>query len=69
MVLLPSQGCISGAGCEEFELEEAMAEKDLEAETAQNDRPWGHRWGFSDTRFVLNDDGSVTLTGNRYDLA
>ena len=46
-----------------------MADTDLEAETAQNNRPWGHRWGFSDTRFVLNDDGSVSLTGNRYDLA
>ncbi len=46
-----------------------MADTDFEAETAQNNRPWGHRWGFSDTRFVLNDDGSVSLTGNRYDLA
>ena len=46
-----------------------MAEPDLEAKTAENDRPWGHRWGFSDTRFALNDDGSVSLTGNRYDLA
>ncbi|MCH8320956.1 MAG: FAD-dependent oxidoreductase, partial [Acidobacteria bacterium] len=34
-----------------------------------DDRPWGHRWGFADTRFVLNDDGSVTLTGGRYDLS
>ncbi len=34
-----------------------------------DERPWGHRWGFADTRFVLNDDGSVTLTGGRYDLS
>ena len=33
-----------------------------------NDGTWGHRWGFADTRFVLNDDDSVTLTGNRYEL-
>ncbi len=46
-----------------------MSEIDLELETTLKDRPWGHRWGFSDTRFVLNDDGSVTLTGSRYDLA
>ena len=46
-----------------------MSETDLEAEANQKDHPWGHRWGFSDTRFVLNDDGSVSLTGNRYDLA
>ncbi len=29
---------------------------------------WGHRWGFKDTRFVINQDGSVTLTGDRYPL-
>ena len=46
-----------------------MSETDLEAEANQKDHPWGHRWGFSDTRFLLNDDGSVSLTGNRYDLA
>ncbi|MCK9621552.1 MAG: FAD-binding oxidoreductase [Methylobacter sp.] len=27
-----------------------------------------HRWGFRDTRFTLNEDGSVTLTGNRYSI-
>ncbi len=38
--------------------------------TASDDcRPWGHKWGFSDTRFVLNADGSVTLEGDRYHLA
>ena len=29
---------------------------------------WDHRWGFADTRFVINDDDSVTLIGNRYEL-
>ncbi len=29
---------------------------------------WGHRWGFKDTRFVINEDGSVSLTGDRYPL-
>ncbi len=46
-----------------------MSETNLEAGSTQKDRTWGHRWGFSDTRFVLNDDGSAILTGNRYDLA
>jgi len=27
-----------------------------------------HRWGFRDTRFILNQDSSVTLTGNRYSI-
>ena len=30
---------------------------------------WGHKWGFKDTRFVVNKDGSVTLTGSRYSLS
>ncbi len=34
-----------------------------------NCKPWGHKWGFSDTRFVLEEDGSVTLEGDRYHLA
>ncbi len=29
---------------------------------------WGHRWGFEDTKFVINEDCSVSLTGNRYPL-
>jgi alkyldihydroxyacetonephosphate synthase len=27
-----------------------------------------HRWGFCDTRFILNQDGSVTLSGDRYSI-
>lgn len=30
------------------------------------DQEWDHKWGFADTEFVVNNDGSVTLTGNRY---
>ncbi len=32
-------------------------------------RTWGHRWGFADTRFSINDDRSVTLSGTRYTLS
>ena len=46
-----------------------MAEN-REAMSANGDnQPWGHRWGFADTQFLINDDGSVTLTGNRYTLS
>jgi alkyldihydroxyacetonephosphate synthase len=38
--------------------------------TAQLDNtPWGHRWGFADTEFVVHSDGAVELTGNRYLLS
>ncbi|MFQ5739943.1 MAG: FAD-binding oxidoreductase [Acidobacteriota bacterium] len=33
-----------------------------------DNKPWGHRWGFADTGFVRNGDGSVELTGKRYNL-
>lgn len=33
-----------------------------------DDSQWEHKWGFADTEFVINDDYSVTLTGNRYSL-
>ena len=29
---------------------------------------WDHKWGYADTKFVVNADKSVTLTGNRYSL-
>jgi alkyldihydroxyacetonephosphate synthase len=35
----------------------------------QDSRTWGHRWGFADTRFSINDDRSVTLSGARYSLS
>ena len=37
-------------------------------EAAQSGELWGHKWGFRDTRFVIRKDGSVFLTGDRYDL-
>ncbi len=33
-----------------------------------NRETWQHRWGFADTRFVLNRDRSVELSGDRYPL-
>ena len=44
-----------------------MAEDHSEL-NASAGKPWGHRWGFEDTKFVINQDGSVSLTGNRYPL-
>ncbi|MBE9144077.1 FAD-binding oxidoreductase [Planktothrix mougeotii] len=32
-------------------------------------KTWGHKWGFADTQFVINEDRSVTLTGDRYNLS
>ncbi len=32
-----------------------------------NDELWGHKWGFKDSSFIINDDNSVTFTGARYD--
>ena len=32
-----------------------------------NDELWGHKWGFKDSSFVINDDNSITFTGNRYE--
>ena len=32
-----------------------------------NDLLWGHKWGFKDSSFKINDDGTVTFTGNRYE--
>ena len=29
---------------------------------------WGHKWGYKDTKFVLNDDRTVRMIGNRYEL-
>ncbi len=43
-------------------------DEDRQNTQTMDEQPWGHRWGFADTRFILNDDGSVTLTGARYDL-
>ncbi len=44
-----------------------MADKTLNKNAAALDETtWGHRWGYRDTRFVINPDGSVRVTGDRY---
>ena len=32
-----------------------------------NDDLWGHKWGFRDSSFIINDDNTVTFTGKRYE--
>ena len=47
-----------------------MADKTLEKANGQlEDIRYDHKWGFTDTRFVLNSDRTVTVTGNRYALS
>ena len=44
-----------------------MADKSLnKAASSLDETTWGHRWGYKDTRFVVNPDRSVKVTGNRY---
>ena len=44
-----------------------MADKSLNKAAGTLDETiWGHRWGYKDTRFVVNPDRSVKVTGNRY---
>lgn len=44
-----------------------MADKSLNQNNKQlDDTKWGHRWGYADTRFVVNPDHTVRVTGNRY---
>jgi alkyldihydroxyacetonephosphate synthase len=47
-----------------------MADKTLDKHSGQlDDTPWGHKWGFKDTRFILQPDRSVTVTGSRYAIS
>ncbi|HEX6384264.1 MAG TPA: FAD-binding oxidoreductase [Anaerolineae bacterium] len=47
-----------------------MADKSLDrAVTGRDDRRYDHKWGFTDTRFMVNSDRSVTVTGSRYALS
>ncbi len=47
-----------------------MADNSLSAGQADlDDKLWGHRWGFSDTRFVTLPDGATLVTGGRYDIS
>lgn len=46
-----------------------MADRSLNRDTAAlDDSLWGHRWGFEDTKLFVHPDGSVEMTGNRYNL-
>ena len=33
-----------------------------------NNETWGHKWGYSDSGFIVNKDRSVTFTGERYPI-
>ena len=47
-----------------------MADKTLDKRDEQlDDTPWGHKWGFKDTRFILQPDRSVRVTGDRYAIS
>ena len=43
-----------------------MADKTLNKAADLDETTWGHRWGYRDTRFMVNPDGSVKVTGDRY---
>ena len=43
-----------------------MADKSLNKSANLDETTWGHRWGYRDTRFMVNPDGSVKVTGDRY---
>ncbi|UCF38994.1 MAG: FAD-binding oxidoreductase [Acidobacteriota bacterium] len=46
-----------------------MAENRSKHPAQLDSTPWGHKWGFADTEFVIHDDRSVELTGERYNLS
>ena len=35
---------------------------------ADDHETWGHKWGYKDSRFILNEDRTVSMTGDRYEL-
>lgn len=44
-----------------------MADKTLDrGADGLDETTWGHRWGYRDTRFMVNPDGTVRVTGSRY---
>ena len=43
------------------------AQRDTDA-PAGTDRLWGHRWGYRDTSFQLQDDRTVIVSGGRYPI-
>ena len=36
---------------------------------ANRHNTWGHKWGYKDSRFVLNKDRTVSMEGDRYELS
>ncbi len=46
-----------------------MEKKSEGLNTSLDNIPWGHKWGFADTEFVVHEDGGVELTGKRYLLS
>ena len=36
---------------------------------ANHHNTWGHKWGYKDSSFVLNDDQTVSMVGDRYELS
>ena len=47
-----------------------MADKSLDKKSGKLDNTvYDHRWGFADSRMVLQEDGSVLMTGARYALS
>ena len=46
-----------------------MADKALNRDTSQLDSTtWDHRWGFRDTKMVVQPEECVIMTGSRYNL-
>ncbi len=46
-----------------------MADKSLNRDTSKLDpTTWDHRWGFLDTKMIVNPDMTVEMTGSRYNL-
>ncbi len=45
-----------------------MVKQETSQANQTDNKQWEHKWGFADTEFIVNDDRSVTLTGNRYPL-
>ena len=47
-----------------------MSDKSLDRNTANlTDNIYDHKWGFDDTRFKVNPDRTVTVTGSRYAIS
>ena len=47
-----------------------MADKSLDKKSGKLDNTvYDHRWGFADSRMILQEDGSVLMTGERYALS